>query len=341
MRNTLFNHYGKKIFSHSAILHLFVAIGVATGPIITSAATIDLSSANTTTKPYKLNGFSMPTSVGGVSWWDDWGENWTLNVHSSSDVAYAEFTVNGQEVGGVTADDGATVYRTSNPGVGIAYEMTYRPDVTTPVKDFNPPFRLDFAGNGANGVLIIRYEIVRLTEFVPAGQIDAPTVTVTYHNPDGTSKTFTARAGVADQPRFTACTITAPTEIKLPALYGKDLVDGVQGVTDVPKIRLTNCPGAMDSINYKFTAAYGVHDAANGVMNVQTGADYAKNVYVRFMNADNTPYDQLNNAKELTSYIGSGSYDLPDFKVSYFIDDLNTVTAGKVKSALQLDVTYN
>ncbi|AUT26847.1 MULTISPECIES: fimbrial protein [Escherichia] len=342
MQYTIFNHNGKKTFRRTTILRLFAAIGMATSPVIVSATTFDLSAADTSTKPYILSNTGIPAQVGGKTWFDDWGQNWSLKVSGGgSGTAYAEVTINGQEVAGFTGDDGATVYKTSNPGIGIAYQVTYRPDVSTPIKVFNPPFRLDFSGAGAGGFFIVRYELIRLTDFLPAGQIVPPTVTVTYHNPDGTSKTFTARSGTSGQPKYTACTITAPKEIKLPTLYGKDLVNGVQGETSVPKISLTNCPGAMDSINYKFTATYGTHDAANGVMKAQTGNDYAKNVYIRFMNGDNTPYNQLNSPKKLTSYIGSGNYDLPDFKVGYFIDDINTVTAGKVNSALQLDVTYN
>ncbi|EAO2558810.1 fimbrial protein, partial [Salmonella enterica] len=34
-------------------------------------------------------------------------------------------------------------------------------------------------------------------------------------------------------------------------------------------------------------------------------------------------------------------YVLPDFKVSYFIDDAESVTAGNVKTAIELKVTYN
>lgn len=127
----------------------------------------------------------MPSSAGGTTWFDDWGEHWKLPIIASSQKGYIDFTVNGEPTGGTTTND-ATVYKTNNPGIGIAYQMSYsNAGVLTPNKDFTAPFRLDVDSNvNASGDLIIRYMLVRLTDELPAGPItEVPSVTVSYHNP--------------------------------------------------------------------------------------------------------------------------------------------------------------
>ncbi|EEJ9248134.1 fimbrial protein [Salmonella enterica subsp. enterica serovar Muenchen] len=310
------------------------------------AASINTNTADTSTKPYKFSGFSIPSKAGEYTWFEDWGEHWKLTITADTDTAtgaYITFTVNGTPTGTTTKDD-ATVYKTNNPGIGIAYQMTYNPVVTTPDKDFTEPYRLDLGTSGANGNLIIRYILVRLTDELPAGPItDVPSVTVTYHNSTGSpypDKTFVARSGVANQPAYTACGIDAPTEIKLDTLYGKDIHSGAQNITNAPTITLTNCPGAINGISYNFSAVYGTHDATNAVLSTATGEEYAKNVYVQMQNTDGTPYT-LNTPIPVNNYRGSGDYILPGFKVAYFIDDPQSVTAGNVKTAIELKVTYN
>lgn len=326
-----------------------LALLISVCPLITSvdalAGIINTSSANTSTLPYKFSSFTMPSSAGGTTWFDDWGEHWKLPIIASSQKGYIDFTVNGEPTGGTTTND-ATVYKTNNPGVGIAYQMTYTPaGVVTPDKDYTAPFRLDVDSNvNASGDLIIRYMLVRLTDELPAGPItEVPSVTVSYHNPADSGYgdvTFVARSGVASQPKYTACGINAPTEIKLNPLYGNSLKTGAQNSIQAPTITLTNCPGAINGISYNFSAVYGAHDEANGVLNTVTGDTYAKNVYVQIQNTDGTPHT-INSAIALQNYNGSGDYVLPDFKGSYFIDDAESVTAGNVKTAIELKVTYN
>ncbi|HCH9279047.1 TPA: type 1 fimbrial protein [Salmonella enterica] len=326
-----------------------LALLISVYPLITSvdalAGIINTDTANTSTKPYKFSSFTMPNTAGGTTWFDDWGEHWLLSINASSKKSYIDFTVNGEPTGGTTTDD-ATVYKTNNPGVGIAYQMSYTPaGVVDPGKDFTAPFRLDVDSNvNSSGYLIIRYILVRLTDELPAGPItEVPTVTVSYHNPAGSGYgdvTFVARSGVASQPRYTACGINAPTEIKLPVLYGSNIINGAQNVVDIPTIKLTNCPGAINGISYMFKASYGEHDAANGVINTETGTGYARGVFVQLQNADGTGFNKFNTNIPL-DYTGSGDYDIPNYKVGYYIDDGNSVTAGNVKSALEFDVNYN
>lgn len=309
------------------------------------AGTINTITADTSTKPYKFSGFNMPSKAGGTTWFEDWGEHWRVDLVNTeaANGAYIEFTVNGTPTG-TTIQNDATVYKTNNPGIGIAYQMTYNPTATSPSADYTAPYRLDLTSIAANGNLIIRYILVRLTDQLPAGPLtEVPSVTVTYHNPVGSiysDKTFIARSGVASQPGYAACGIDAPTEIKLPTLYGNTLQNGAQNIIQAPTVTLTNCPGAINSISYNFSAVYGTHNATNGVLNTVTGDGYAKNVYVQIQNADGSAHI-VNGSIPLSNYDGSGDYAIPDFKVAYFIDDANTVTAGKVKTAIELKVTYN
>ncbi|HAF3591196.1 TPA: fimbrial protein, partial [Salmonella enterica] len=100
-----------------------LALLISVCPLITSvdalAGIINTSSANTSTLPYKFSSFTMPSSAGGTTWFDDWGEHWKLPIIASSQKGYIDFTVNGEPTGGTTTND-ATVYKTNNPGVGIA-----------------------------------------------------------------------------------------------------------------------------------------------------------------------------------------------------------------------------
>ena len=75
-------------------------------------------------------------------------------------------------------------------------------------------------------------------------------------------------------------------------------------------------------------------------MNGETGTGYAQGVYVQFQNHDGSGFGQFNNNFAL-NYIGSGDYTIPEYKVAYYIDDVNSITTGQVKSALQFTVQYN
>lgn len=214
-----------------------------------------------------------------------------------------------------------------------------------------PPYRYTITGptvpEGAGKIgssANIWVRLVRLHEFVPKGEIiSAPDVTVTFTNVAGGGPaltTGTVLSGVSVQPQITACVINAPTEIHLPPIYGNNLRNGAQGVTDVPTVTLTKCPGAINGITYDFAAVYGTHKASDGVLNTATGEGYANNVYVQVQNADGTAHI-VNGDIAINGYNGSGNYPLPDFKVAYYIDDASTVTAGNVKSAIELRVSYN
>lgn len=284
----------------------------------------------------------IPPTVGEstIGWADPNSVDITVN-YSSTTGSYITLLVDGTLVGDNT-------YATSNPGVGIKYKTTlsYFTD-TGGGTETAPDFRFNLTSQtsyNTSTFLHIQYKLVRLLDKVPAGLItSAPIVTVLIHNPDGLGDpltSFIAYSGaVSTQPKVTACTIDAPTEIKLPTLYGNTLQNGAMHVTEMPTIKLTNCPGARTGINYRFSAT--THSAANGVIATQTGDGYAKNVYVQLQKDDGTAYTKLNSSVGISNYDGSGDYVLPDFKVAYYIDDTETVTAGNVKAVLELTLGYN
>lgn len=278
---------------------------------------------NTAQRPVYQHNFSswaIPATVGGATWFDDHGL-YKVDIVASSGWGYADISVNGTPTG-TLSPDGATVYKTNNPGVGIAYQLNHStPSWFSPQYGLVAPNTITLINNtGLNGYMHIKYQLVRLTDKVPAGRItQVPDVTLNYHNPAGGSYgdlSFLALSGISAQPKSTSCGIDAPT------------------------VTLTNCPGAINGISYNFSAVYGTHNASNGVLNTVTGEGYAQNVYIQVQNADGTPH-QVNTAIPLDNYDGSGDYTLPDFKVAYFVDDANSVRPGNVKSAIELKVTYN
>ncbi|EDH0692454.1 fimbrial protein [Salmonella enterica] len=296
------------------------------------------------TYKHDFSSWAIPAQAGGATWFDDHGL-YAVDIVSSGGWGYANLTVNGEPTGTLSSS-GATVYKTNNPGVGIAYQLNYStPSWFSPDYGLVAPNTITLKNNTAlNGYMHIKYQLVRLTKKVPAGEItQVPDVILNYYNPiEGGHKnlSFLALSGVSTQPTRTTCGIDAPTEIKLPTLYGNKLQNGAQNITEAPAVTLTNCPGAINGISYNFSAVYGTHHAANGVLNTVTGDGYAKNVYVQIQNADGTPHS-VNAVIPLSNYDGSGDYVLPAFKVGYFIDDANKVTAGTVKTAIELKVTYN
>ncbi|EAR7991152.1 fimbrial protein [Salmonella enterica] len=329
----------------TSIIACTLATILYTTPGISFAIAIDTKDAGRNTYNYDLSLWSIPTNVGGIAWFDDHGL-YKLNTLDVTGTARVTLTINGTPVG--TASDGSTVYATNNPGIGIAYNLNYStPTITTPQNDNVAPYEFVF-NNGyyASGYLHVKYTIVRLTDQMPPGQITtAPVVTVNYFNEpartDYPDISFTALSGtVTKQPVITACSINAPTEVKLPTLYGNNLSNGAQGVTDVPTITLTNCPGARNGISYNLSPVYSTHQASNGVLQTVTGEGYAKNVYIQVQNDDGTAHI-LNGNIPLSDYIGSGNYTIPKFKVAYYIDDVNDVTAGNVKSAIEVKLAYN
>ena len=80
--------------------------------------------------------------------------------------------------------------------------------------------------------------------------------------------------------------------------------------------------------------------ASNGILNAVNGDGYAQNVYIQVQNADGTPHT-VNSSIALSDYAGSGEYEIPEFKVAYYIENTASVTAGEVKSAIELKLTYN
>ncbi|EBG2395038.1 type 1 fimbrial protein [Salmonella enterica subsp. enterica] len=319
--------------------------------IILSAGLVNMSSAwadyiagiDGSAMKYNLGGLSIPATVGETSGWVENGSIKMRTTMSGDTSSYMVFSVNS-----TLLSDGVT-WATTNPGVGIQYEMVpneqfgFTPNPSTQAPDYHLSLSVPSAIN-VTGYLHIKYRLVRLLERVPAGKITTlPDVTMTAYNPAGDGDaviTKPALSGVTGNVQTGACGIDAPTEIKLSPLYGKDIQTGALNVTDAQTITLTNCPGAINGIDYNFSAVYGTNGAAIGVLRTATGEGYAKEVYVQIQNADGTPHI-VNGAIPLEGYDGSGDYALPDFKVAYYVYDPSIVTAGKVKSAIELKVTYN
>lgn len=332
---------GKKSLALSAILSMM---------FVNSVFADYVNNINFNTRQYKFVNFSIPASAGeSTGWWD---ENGSADIFfSASDIdrsnySYVELSIDGTLVGD-------NIYATSNPGIGIKYQLNIgasdgiEPSSTS---ETAPNYRLTIVSPTSDGknlttYLHVRYQLVRLTDKVPPGNITSvPTATVNVYNPGGQGPAFISGVRydgkVGSQPKITACTLNAPSEIKLTPLYGSNIINGAQNVQDVERMWLSNCPGAINGISYNFKATYGTHNSANGILKTETGEGFAKNVYIQLQNADGTGYNKFN-TKIALDYDGSGDYALPDFKAGYFVDNANTVTAGTVKSALELDVTYN
>lgn len=300
------------------------------------------------TKSFAMSSNYLPQTVGAVTPWMGTSVN-SVDFqigHDTKNRTGSEITL---AVGSTLLTDGVT-WSTSNPGVGIQFQLT----TATPISGLMssstkaPYYALTMTGypTGSSttpikGKLNLAYRLVRLLNTIPAGKITPPTVWVTFYNTyDSAMYTGTMYSGAGSQPLYTPCNIDAPTEITLPTLYGNTLQNGAQGAVAAPTIKLTNCPGAMTSIAYNFTASYGAHDAAKGVINAAEGTGYASGVYLQLQNSDGTPR-AVNSNVTLSNYTGAGNYNIPDFKVAYFIDDINKTTAGNVKSALQFNIVYN
>lgn len=291
---------------------------------------------------YTLSSMEIPATVGGTSAWKDNSSIAYHAVASDGHQSYVELDVNG-----TLLSDGVT-WATNNPGVGIQFKFVpgssvgYTPDESTTAPDYR--INLDGTSSVFAGYFHLYYRLVRLLEKVPTGRItSAPQVILSIYNPDGegpASKSGTILSGIASQPKYTACNINAPTEIKLPTIYLADLKNGAVATMDAPTIKLTNCPGAINGVTYIFNAVYGTHSAANGVLNVVTGDGYAKGIYVQLQNSDGSAH-VVNGTIKLDGYNGSGDYNIPDFKVAYYIDNANSTTAGSVKTAIELKVNYN
>lgn len=286
---------------------------------------------------------SIPNVVGGTTDWYDNDSIYTETIPGEGKNSYIDLSVNGQ----LLADN--VTWATSNPGIGIQYQVHVSsvPGYSPQDNPTAPNYRINLPivdSSARDGYYHVWYRLVRLSEKIPAGTIiSVPDVTMNVHNPDGDGVALDSGlilSGVVSQPIVTACTINAPKEIKLSPLYGASLASGASNITDVPKVELKNCPGAINGITYNLFAVYGAHNANNGVLNTVTGDGYASNVYIQVQNADGSAH-KINSEINLGLYDGSGDYTLPDFKVAYYIDDAATVTAGNVKSAIELKVTYN
>lgn len=293
---------------------------------------------------YDLAPLSIPAAVGGTSAWHDNNSIQTYTDISDGRNAYIDLTVNGTLLG-----DGVT-WATNNAGIGIQYELSTSAalaNVMNPSETITAPnYRLNLNGSVQlvyRGYIHLRYRLVRLLEKVPPGKLTVvPDVTLHVYNIDGDGQPSSGLilSGISTYPPIDSCDIDVPAEITLTKLYGNALTTGAQNVIQAPKIKLTNCPGAINGISYEFAAVYGTHNAVNGVLNTVTGEGYAQNVYIQIQNADGTPH-KINNTIALSNYDGSGDYAIPDFKVGYYIDNTETVTAGNVKTAIEFKVTYN
>lgn len=300
-----------------------------------------ISSVGYRVMTYDLAAFDIPATVGATTGWHDNSSVPFGTTTSDARNSFFELVVNGSLTG-----DGVT-WATSNPGIGVQYKASVSSPYFSPQGNTDSPnYRLTLNGSGStrSSYYHVYYRLVRLLEKVPAGKIiSLPEVTLNAYNPgpDGSAMlSGLILSGIATQPKVAACTINAPTEIKLSPLYGNALQNGAQNVLQAPTITLFNCPGAINGISYSFAAVYGTHNATLGVLKTVAGDGYAKNVYVQIQNADGSAHT-VNGSIPLSNYDGSGDYAIPDFKVAYFIDDANTVTAGKVKTAIELKVTYN
>lgn len=290
---------------------------------------------------YDLDAFTLPATVGdNTGGYHDNDSIMYHEVQTGSSTGYIDLSISGTLLGD-------NLWATSNPGVGIQYRLeSGSADFTPRDTETSPDYRVNLTGSGAirTSYIHVRYRLVRLLDKIPPGKITSlPIVTLNVHNPEGEGTSLIsgiALSKIISNINTTACNIDAPTEIKLPTLYGNELINGAQKITEAPTIMLKNCPGAINGISYNFSAVYGTHNATNGVLNTVTGDGYAKNVYVQIQNADGSAHT-VNGSIPLSNYDGSGDYAIPDFKVAYFIDDANTVTAGKVKTAIELKVTYN
>ncbi|EGT5658141.1 TPA: fimbrial protein [Citrobacter braakii] len=318
---------------------------------ITPALADYVSRVDWGTMNYALAPLHIPAAVGGVSGWTDRGSILMYTLPYSNRDAYIDLTVNGTLLG-----DGVT-WATNNPGIGVQYLVAAPSTLGIVLNSLEsitapnyPLYLTKTSGSGTysvGGYYHLKYRLVRLLEKVPAGKVTTlPNVTLNIHNGSATEIASLPKSsglilsGIYSNIPIDACTIVAPSEIKLPNLYGNQLQNGAQNVIQAPKISLNSCPGAVDGISYRFTAVYGTHNAANGVLNTMTGQGYASNVYIQLQNTDGTPHP-ANSAIAINNYDGSGNYDIPDFKVGYFIDNTETVTAGIVKTAIELQVTYN
>lgn len=296
-------------------------------------------------KNYNFSSVSIPDSAGLASK-DMSGNAFSYqNRYSDTVGGTVELTINGTLLG-----DGKT-YATSNPGVGVQYTLHMSSTAgLTPTADITqPPFVYTITSHGtsegvtATHTVNVWFRLVRISEHVPPGEIvTVPDAALTFKNvgSDGDPiTTGTVLSGISKQPKIVTCIIDAPTEIKLAALYGANIVAGAQNISAIPEINLNKCPGAINSISYKFHAVYGTHDASNAVLNVETGSGYANGVYVQIQNSDTSAHS----IETVTpfNYTGSGTYAIPSFNVAYFVDDINRVTAGKVKSAIELQISYN
>ncbi|MBW4237656.1 type 1 fimbrial protein [Enterobacter roggenkampii] len=325
-------------------LPVFNAMIMSTFFAITPAHADYFSNVNFHVMTYDLDDFTIPSAVGETSSnWHDSGSIKYEVTSSEGNHSYMELSVNGTLSG-----DGVS-WVTNNPGIGIQFKVVPGMSGFTPSQTTTAPnYRLDLTGV-TSGLWIstyyhLQYRLVRLLDKVPAGRITSvPTVTLNVHNLDGegtAEMSGVIMAGISTQPTVGACSVSAPTEISLPTLYGNVLKNGAQLATASPSISLTNCPGAVDGISYNFSAVYGTHDAANGVMNTVSGEGYAQNVFIQVQNADGSPHI-VNGPVPLNDYNGSGDYKIPDFKVAYYVDDAENVTAGNVKSAIELKMIYN
>lgn len=324
-------------------LSLTIAAIISNFILANTACADYFSGANIVPKQYKFIDFTIPANAGeDTGWWDENGST-TINLGpSSTHGSYIELSINGTLLGD-------NLYATSNPGIGIKYKTTIASSGVDPAdgSTTSPNYRINLTGtsSAATTYIHVKYELVRLSDHVPPGNISsAPTVTLNIYNPDGVGEALYSgivyNGMIGSQPVMTASTIDAPADVKLPVLYGSNITSGAQNVVDIPRIKLTNCPGAINGISYKFKAVYGAHDAANGVINTKTGSGYAGGVYVQLQNIDGSGFTKLNTQIPL-EYTGSGDYDIPGYRMGYFIDDRNTVTAGNVESALEFDVSYN
>lgn len=285
---------------------------------------------------YDLSAISIPDQPGGTSAWKE-NDSLLVDFNCNGNDGSVTYSLN---IAGVQIDN--NTWKTNNEGVGIRYKLEGSYGIFTSVESYpyttkQPPCT---SGDWAKSYIHVRYQLVRLIDRVPPGNIGPlPDVTVVVNNDDPAAQDYSQLflSGIAKNIKVNGCAIEAPSQVTLPDLYTADLVASVNLQTTPIPITLKNCPGAVNNITYNFTPADGTVSYANGEMKTAPGS--APGVVLRLTKDNGTPYS-LNGTFPIDNYQGSGNYSLPA-NISYYVTSVNNVRPGSVNEAITLTVGYN
>lgn len=307
---------------------VFMLLGVFS-PSLSAAY---FSSATILDADYRLSSFTIPTTAGATTEWADSGVMPYNVVSDGVSGSYVSLSMGGYVLG-----DGVT-WITTNNGIGVQFKLT---DVNGCLPELlTPPYRYTLPATTSclSSSLRVSYRLVRLADFVPAGEIMMPNVQVLFDNhPDSPVANFGPMyySGFTDQPIVTPCDIDVPSVVRLDDLPGANLQSGTMNMKPVA-LTFTNCPGAISNIRYQFTSAYGPHDTVYGTINTRPGS--AAGIYFQLLRSASEPY-QVSTFYDLEGYNGSGNYTVP-FNVAYYADSPSLVTLGDVEGQITLVVNY-